>query len=82
MYIFGGNDGQCKSDFYKFNFETNTWFEIKKNANSPWPQERYKSSASIYKNYMIIYGGHDGTEQLEDLWSFDLSNFLKFYLNF
>jgi hypothetical protein len=23
---------------------------------------------------MIVYGGHDGTEQLDDLWSFDLSN--------
>lgn len=79
MYIFGGNDGQPKSDFFKFNFETNTWFEIKRNANSLfWPKERYKSSAALYKNYMIVYGGHDGTEQLEDLWSFDLSNLICF----
>jgi len=77
MYIFGGNDGQCKSDLFKFNFETNTWFEIKKNNNAAWPKERHKSSAVIYKNLMIIYGGHDGTDVLEDLWSFDLSIFIK-----
>lgn len=73
MYIFGGNDGQCKSDLFKFNFETNTWFEIKKTSNSPWPKERYKTYASLYKNFMLIYGGNDGTEQLEDFWSFDFS---------
>jgi len=82
MFIFGGSDGQAKSDFFKFNFETNTWFEIKRNPNSTvWPKERYKSSAAIYKSYMVIYGGNDGSEQLDDLWSFDLSKF-NFKLNY
>lgn len=82
MYIFGGNDGQPKSDFFKFNFETNTWFEIRRSSNSVlWPNERYKSSACLYKHFMIIYGGNDGTDQLDDLWSFDLSKFLlNFYI--
>jgi len=76
MYVFGGNDGHIKSDLFKFNFKTNTWTEIENtdidNINQ-WPKERCKTYASLYKNYMFIYGGNNGNEILDDLWSFDLS---------
>lgn len=72
MFVFAGYDGFCRSELHRFNFETNTWSEIKKRPNFPWPRERYRTSAAIYKYSMYIYGGHDGTKQLEDLWQFDL----------
>lgn len=74
MYVFGGYDGNCKSDLHRFNFETNTWNEIKKNLNNSWPRERYRTSSTIFNNQMYIYGGHDGSKQLDDFWCFDLSN--------
>ncbi len=78
MYVFGGNDGQIKSDLFKFNFKTNTWTEIENNNNNNiWPKERCKTYASLYKNFMFIYGGNDGNDILDDLWSLDLSNILK-----
>lgn len=72
VYVFSGYDGSCRSDLHRFNFETNTWSEIKRKSNSPWPKERYRTSAVINKNCLYIYGGHDGTKQLEDFWVFDL----------
>lgn len=71
IYVFGGYDGNCKSDLHRFNFETNTWSEIRK-TNS-WPRERYRTSTSLYKDHLYLYGGHDGSKQLEDFWSFNLS---------
>jgi len=72
MYVFGGYSGSCRSDLHRFNFETNTWTEIKKTSNNSWPQERYRTSSAFYKDMMYIYGGHNGGKQLEDFWSFDL----------
>lgn len=72
IYVYGGYDGHCKTDLHRFNFETNTWIEIKKTTNNSWPRERYRTSAAVYKDYMYIYGGHDGSKQLEDFWAFDL----------
>ena len=71
MYVFGGYDGNCRSDLHRFNFETNTWNEIKKTSNCSWPRERYRTSASCYKDCLLIYGGHDGSKQLEDFGAFD-----------
>lgn len=72
MFVFGGYDGSCRSDLHRFNFETNTWNEIRRFNNTIWPRERYRTSAALYKNFMYIYGGHDGSKQLEDFWRFDL----------
>ena len=74
MFVFSGYDGFCRSELHRFNFETNTWSEIK--SRGSWPRERYRTSAAIYKNSMYIYGGHDGTKQLDDFWCFDLKKFL------
>ncbi len=72
MYVFGGYDGVCKSDLHRFNFETNTWHEVKKTSNNLWPRERYRTSAILYSEDMYIYGGHDGSKQLEDFWAFNI----------
>lgn len=76
MYVFGGYDGNCKSDLHRFNFETNTWNEMKKVPTLFWPRERYRTSAALYKDHMYVYGGHDGSKQLEDFCAFDLSKYI------
>lgn len=75
LYILFGYDGICRNDIHKFNFETNTWSEIKKKGVSSWPKERYRTYATISNNYIYTYGGHDGIRQLDDLWRFDIKNY-------
>lgn len=36
-----------------------------------WPKPRYRTSCSVYKDAMYMYGGHDGTRQLSDFYKFD-----------
>jgi N-acetylneuraminic acid mutarotase len=76
MYVFSGYDGQCRSDLHRFNFETNTWGEVKKKNQSSWPKERYRTCAALYKNMMYVYGGHDGIRQLDDFWGFDIKKMI------
>ena len=46
MYIFGGFDGvNYLNDFFKFNFITNTWNELKTDSQAK-PTPRYKSECS------------------------------------
>jgi leucine-zipper-like transcriptional regulator 1 len=36
------------------------------------PKARYRATAVVWKNSMILYGGHDGTRHLSDTHIFDL----------
>ena len=77
MYLYGGYDGSCKSELHRFNFETNTWSEIKRRtSNHNWPKERYRTSCALYKSMMCIYGGHDSVRQLNDFWLFDFKKMI------
>ena len=62
MYVFGGYDGHYRNDFYRFNFVTNSWSQInlKANGNGVWPKSRYRTSTTVYKDMMFLFGGHDG----------------------
>lgn len=76
MYVFAGYDGFTLNELHRFNFETNTWREVKQRLNSPWPSKRYRTSAALYNNFMYIYGGHNAINQLGDFWKFDLKKFI------
>lgn len=36
-----------------------------------WPKPRYRTSLCVYKDRIYMFGGHDGTRQLNDFYSFD-----------
>lgn len=76
MYVFGGYDGHYRNDFYRFNFGTNAWTQInlKPNGNGVWPKSRYRTSTTVYKDMMFLFGGHDGARQLNDFYCFNFSN--------
>ncbi len=75
MYVFGGYDGHYRNDFYRFNFGTSTWSQInlKPNGNGVWPKSRYRTSTTVYKDMMFLFGGHDGARQLNDFYCFNFS---------
>lgn len=75
MYVFGGYDGHYRNDFYRYNFGTNTWSQtqLKPNGNGVWPKSRYRTSTTVYKDMMFLFGGHDGARQLNDFYCFNFS---------
>ena len=87
MYVFGGYDGHYRNDFYRFNFVTNSWSQInlKPNGNGVWPKSRYRTSTTVYKDMMFLFGGHDGARQLNDFYCFNFSkhqHYLKVIISY
>ena len=76
MYVFAGYDGLYKNDFHKYNFTTKTWNMIKDSNPSAenWPKPRYRTSCVVFKDKMFMFGGHDGTRQLNDFYFFDFNH--------
>lgn len=68
-YIFGGYDGSYKSDLHEFDFTSSRWNSVPAVGRRPRP--RYRATCVVYKNCMILYGGHDGTRHLSDTFTFD-----------
>jgi len=74
MYVFAGYDGLYRNDFHRFCFATNTWKVVtdSQGANEQWPKARYRTTATVVRDKMYVFGGHDGSRQLNDFyaWSF------------
>jgi len=64
MFVFGGYDGSYKSDLHEFDFTSSTWSLVP--AAGRRPRARYRATCVVYKNMMLLYGGHDGTRHLSD----------------
>lgn len=71
MYIFGGADESDKplQDIWRFNFDARTWNEIQPNGEIP--ASRYHHSAVASYNRLFVYGGFDGSKELNDFYSFN-----------
>jgi len=49
-------------------------------GNGVWPKSRYRTSTTVYKDMMFLFGGHDGARQLNDFYCFNFSNFPYFII--
>jgi N-acetylneuraminic acid mutarotase len=76
MYVFSGYDGLYKNDLHKFSFENYEWSMIRDSNPSAenWPKPRYRTCLTVYKDKIYMFGGHDGTRQLNDFYAFDPKN--------
>ncbi|CAI2360532.1 unnamed protein product [Moneuplotes crassus] len=75
LYIYGGKDEDTNklNDLWEFDLKTQTWKEI--TITQDVPLSRSGHSATVYKNFMIIFGGiHELTQELNDLEAFDLKS--------
>jgi N-acetylneuraminic acid mutarotase len=73
MITFGGWNGFTKTwfnDVFEYNFDTNTWRQIK--PKGPLPSQRTSHAACLYKNCMYVFAGYSGDKYLNDLWEFNL----------
>ena len=68
MYVFGGTTNQVDvlSDFFSFDFTTQTWKEII-TVDKEEISGRYGHSSDIYNDSMIVYGGYKNTTE-NDIW--------------
>ena len=75
MLLFGGQTGPSaySNEVWSLDFSTNTW-QLISPAGSP-PSSR-SQSAGVYDvigDQLLIFGGYDGSENLEDTWQLSLS---------
>ncbi len=61
-----------ESDLHEFDFTTSQWTLVPTTGRRPRP--RYRATAVVHKNLMILYGGHDGTRHLSDTHVFDFES--------
>jgi leucine-zipper-like transcriptional regulator 1 len=67
----GGYDGSYKSDLHEFDFTSSRWNAVP--AAGRRPRARYRGTCVVYKNWMILNGGHDGSRHLSDTFLFDFA---------
>jgi len=71
MYIFGGKDedNEKLKDLWIFDLTNHKWTEIL--CDSSMIVSRSGHSSSVYKDYMILFGGiHEVTKELDDMIAF------------
>jgi len=78
MYVFGGYDnegGKC-NDLYVLSLDTKEWAMVKMSGAPNWPEAKYNHQATVMavndKDYMVVFGGSNGTCALSDVNAFDL----------
>jgi N-acetylneuraminic acid mutarotase len=75
LVVFGGGEPRTKrsfNDLRAYNLNTNSW-EDWTPKSSTQPSPRHFHGASIVGNFFFIFGGSGISENLNDLWSLDLS---------
>ena len=86
MIIFGGGDGlSWLNDTFEYNVDSLEWKKIEtrtttKEGKLILPSKRAGHSAVQYKNSMIIFGGWNGKNTLNDCYEFNFGFFFFFFL--
>jgi N-acetylneuraminic acid mutarotase len=74
IYIFGGKDQDTNklNDIWAYDIKTDIWNEVIVKTDSPLSRSGH--SGSIFKNYMVVFGGiHELTQELNDIQAFDFN---------
>lgn len=72
MFVYGGFNGDTQfEDMHSYDLELMKWKEIKY-IGKDIPSKRRSTSSIVAHDKAYIFGGFDGVNFLNDLWSFDL----------
>jgi len=77
LWVFGGNTGWVlKKDLWSFDLELMAWQKERLNSSSSVPRarDRHVIIADTKNNRLILFGGHDGNNYLNDLWEYDIES--------
>ena len=76
IYVFRGCDGRdYLNDLHEFNTHTLHWRSVQ-DIQGTRPPPRANNSSSIIKDNLYIFGGWDGSKRLNDLFVFNLKEFI------
>lgn len=69
FYIFGGSTGSAMNDFWELNMKTAEWRLVPAVGTAPCP--RFCHVAVSHKDSMLVFGGYDGADRLNDFVRFN-----------
>lgn len=80
IYVFGGGEGgEYYNDVYVLDTATRRWYHPlssdvpESERTTPYPPPRRAHTSVLYKNKLWIFGGGNGNNALNDVWTLDLS---------
>ena len=65
-----GYDGSYRSDFHEFHVINKTWTQITSFSGRA-PKPRYRGTCCVLDDNMYLFGGHDGSRHLNDVFVFN-----------
>lgn len=73
LVFFGGGEGPVyRNDVYILDTITRRWQQPRLPKDSKSPPPRRAHTAVFYRNRVYIFGGGNGTQALNDLWTLDV----------
>lgn len=77
MYVYGGfkdKEAVYSNNIYALDMKTRTWSTFyQPDKNAVIPEARGNMGLVVYKDYVLVFGGTNGTKTLNDLWKFDMN---------
>jgi hypothetical protein len=73
LISFGGADSVLNSDTYVFSLATGTWNLLATAGTRPPPRRLQGAVYDASANRIIVFGGYDGVNLLDDVWALSLS---------
>lgn len=73
LVFFGGGEGPVyRNDIYLLDTVTRRWQQPKFPKSTKLPPPRRAHTSVFYRNRVYIFGGGNGTQALNDLWTLDV----------
>lgn len=73
LVVFGGGEGPVyRNDVYILDTMTRRWTQPRFPPDAPVPPPRRAHTAVFYRNKVWVFGGGNGTQALNDLWTLDV----------
>eukprot|EP01107_Rhizomastix_libera_P015363 TRINITY_DN5727_c0_g2_i3.p1 TRINITY_DN5727_c0_g2~~TRINITY_DN5727_c0_g2_i3.p1 ORF type:complete len:682 (-),score=154.90 TRINITY_DN5727_c0_g2_i3:181-2226(-) len=76
IFVFGGgDDDRVFNDLSLFDITTQTWSKPS-SLSGPPPPARWGHAMAVIDKDIVVFGGHDGTSMLNDLYALDTTKFV------
>ncbi|MHC4192383.1 MAG: Kelch repeat-containing protein, partial [Planctomycetota bacterium] len=74
LLLFGGYNGSVLSDTWSYDTGANTWASL---SPATSPSARYAMAACLHSNTICMFGGYTGGADIQDLWTWNGTNWVE-----